>query len=252
MVAFAADVCFALGDVGCVALVRPRNLLRLRPPSVCVPAYRVCPWKYSPLLSLLIASPLWSCGPSVSSILTALIAPACSLRMEAQKSGYAYSVREGEASRSPLRKRSLSLRRFRSPPSNGGAADQSYTAAPSAKREQTAESVPPLPASTSASGRLEGGEASQTAQRKPLAKPRQTAAAGSTRTTHPPLPPAWPKEIKYQRCYCEEGAYLLAAQLELDLAARRSREGEAGEDESSKWEWEVWVVVVSNRDKTVS
>ncbi|PWN19272.1 hypothetical protein BCV69DRAFT_314011 [Microstroma glucosiphilum] len=191
--------------------------------------------------------------------------------MDLQKSGHgdAHSVHGAEPSpsRSPLRKRSLSLRRLRSPPFQANGAS-SVKGTPVSSREVQSEPVPPLPASTSAYGRLEGGglggggAMSHAAPRRSLAALRQTATAPSSTKqpfpdrdrdldSDPALPPVWPEEIKYQRCYCEEGSYLLAAQLEEELEARRLEGGGQGEGETRQWEWEVWVVVVSNRDRTV-
>lgn len=65
----------------------------------------------------------------------------------------------------------------------------------------------------------------------------------------PPQPPAWPAERQYCACYCEENAYLLAQQLDQSLV---NSFGDEKVDSERGWKWDIWVVVVSNQNKTVS
>lgn len=67
-----------------------------------------------------------------------------------------------------------------------------------------------------------------------------------------PRPPQWPSPRRYCKYFCEENAYLLAEQLLSDIQARcRHRGPKKSAVDAQGWKWDVWVVVVSNANKTV-
>ncbi|CAO1636309.1 unnamed protein product [Jaminaea pallidilutea] len=82
--------------------------------------------------------------------------------------------------------------------------------------------------------------------------PPLPSSAGQGTDDAQPRPPEWPSPRRYCKYFCEENAYLLAEQLLSDVEVRCKHRGpKKSAVDAQGWKWDVWVIVVSNANKTV-
>jgi hypothetical protein len=102
-------------------------------------------------------------------------------------------------------------------------------------------------ASTSSSGHSTPVGTGSPLRRGSETSPSQTNTSSSASPIPPPLPSEYPL---YAKCYCEENAYLLAAYL--SRTCQQWNQHEISATKEMYMRWDVDVVVVSNKNKTVA